>query len=350
MNIMDKKKALITGITGQDGSYLAEFLLSKGYEVYGMYRRGSLDVLERIGELRDKIHLVEGDLIDSTSLVRIIKEVQPDEVYNLAAQSFVPASWTQPIATATMTGLGAANLLESIRIIKPNIRYYQASSSEMFGKVQEVPQTEKTPFYPRSPYGVAKVFAYWTTINYRESYGIYACNGILFNHESPKRGKQFVTRKISHSIAKIKLGHQESFSLGNLDAKRDWGYAGDYVKAMWLMLQQDTPSDYVISTGETHSVKEFVEESFRVVGMPIVWTGKGLDEVGKYNGKTVISINPKFFRPAEVDLLLGDSSKAKKELDWEPNVKFKELVEMMVKSDLEKLQKNGLLLETNDFY
>lgn len=336
---MEKKKALITGITGQDGFYLAEFLLSKGYEVYGMYRRGSLDVLERIGELKEKIHLVEGDLIDSSSLVRIIKEVQPDEVYNLAAQSFVPASWTQPIATTQMTGLGAINLLESIRLIKPNTKYYQASSSEMFGKVQEVPQTEKTPFYPRSPYGVAKVFAYWTTINYRESYGIFACNGILFNHESPTRGKQFVTRKISHSVAKIKLGLQEKFSLGNLDAKRDWGYAGDYVQAMWLMLQQNKPGDYVISTGETHSIREFVEEAFKVVDMPITWEGRGMEEVAKYNGKVVVQINQKFFRLAEVDLLLGKPEKAKKELGWEPKIKFKELVKMMVESDLKDLKK-----------
>jgi len=339
---MERKKALITGITGQDGGYLAEFLIEKGYEIYGMYRRGSLDVLERLSGLEDKINLVGGDLIDSTSLMGILKDVQPEEVYNLAAQSFVPASWTQPIATAKMTGLGVANLLESIRLIKPDIKYYQASSSEMFGKVQEVPQTEKTPFYPRSPYGVAKVFAYWTTINYRESYGIYACNGILFNHESPKRGKQFVTRKISHSVAKIKLRHQESFSLGNLDAKRDWGYAGDYVKAMWLMLQQKEPQDYVISTGETHSVREFVEESFKTVGMPITWKGKGANEVGKYNGKIVVSINPKFFRPAEVDLLLGNSSKAKKDLGWKPKVKFKELVQMMVEADLKRLQEHEL--------
>ena len=339
---MGKKKALITGITGQDGFYLAEFLLSKDYEVYGMYRRGSLDVLERIGELRNKIRLVEGDLIDSTSLFRVIKEVQPDEVYNLAAQSFVPASWTQPIATAKMTGLGAANLLETIRIVKPDTKYYQASSSEMFGKVQEVPQTEKTPFYPRSPYGVAKVFAYWTTINYRESYNLFACNGILFNHESPKRGKQFVTRKISHSVAKIKLGYQESFSLGNLDAKRDWGYAGDYVEAMWLMLQQEKPNDYVIATGETHSVREFVEESFKAAEIPIIWEGKGLNEVGKHNGKIVVRINPAFFRPAEVDILLGNSSKAKKELGWEPKIKFKELVKMMVESDLKILKECGI--------
>jgi GDPmannose 4,6-dehydratase len=339
---MGKKKALITGITGQDGFYLAEFLLSKDYEVYGMYRRGSLDVLERIGELRNKIRLVEGDLIDSTSLFRVIKEVQPDEVYNLAAQSFVPASWTQPIATAKMTGLGAANLLETIRIVKPDTKYYQASSSEMFGKVQEVPQTEKTPFYPRSPYGVAKVFAYWTTINYRESYNLFACNGILFNHEYPKRGKQFVTRKISHSVAKIKLGYQESFSLGNLDAKRDWGYAGDYVEAMWLMLQQEKPNDYVIATGETHSVREFVEESFKAAEIPIIWEGKGLNEVGKHNGKIVVRINPAFFRPAEVDILLGNSSKAKKELGWEPKIKFKELVKMMVESDLKILKECGI--------
>jgi GDPmannose 4,6-dehydratase len=339
---MAKTRALITGITGQDGTYLANFLLDKNYEVYGMYRRGSLDVLERIGELKDRIHLVEGDLIDSTSLTRIIRDTQPTEVYNLASQSFVPASWTQPIATAEMTGLGAAKLLETIRLIKPDTKYYQASSSEMFGKVQEVPQTEETPFYPRSPYGVAKVFAYWTTVNYRESYGLYACNGILFNHESPKRGKQFVTRKITHSVAKIKLGYQESFSLGNINAKRDWGYAGDYVEAMWMMLQQKKPKDYVISTGETHSVGEFVEESFKAVDMPINWKGKGMNKTGNYDGKTVISINPKFFRPAEVDLLIGNPEKARSELGWNPKVKFKGLVKMMVESDLELLRKYGL--------
>jgi|TARA_B100001971_G_C18252302_1_gene579250 GDPmannose 4,6-dehydratase len=334
----NKKKALITGITGQDGYYLAKFLLNKGYEVYGMYRRSSLEVEARIFELRDKIKLVEGDLIDPTSIIRILKEIKPTEVYNLAAQSFVPSSWTQPLATAQMTALGALNILESIRLFDKNIKYYQASSSEMFGKVMETPQTEKTPFYPRSPYGVAKVYAYWITKNYRESYGIYASNGILFNHESPKRGKQFVTRKISHSVAKIKLGMQEYFELGNLDAKRDWGFAEDFVEAMWMMLQQDKPNDFIVATNETHSVREFVEEAFKIVDMPITWEGEGINEVGKFNGKIVIKINPKFYRPVDVDLLLGDYSKAKEELGWEPKTKFKELVKMMVESDLKDLQ------------
>ena len=335
------KKALITGVTGMDGGYLTEFLLDKGYEVYGMHRRSSLDISERISHLKgkDNFHLVEGDLIDATSLMRIIKEVQPDEVYNLASQSFIPASLTQPIATAEMTGWGVANLLEVIKIMKPDTKYYQASSSEMFGKVQEVPQTEKTPFYPRSPYGVAKVFGYWLTRNYRESYNIFACNGILFNHTSPRRPKQFVTRKVSNSVAKIKLGLQEKLTLGNLDAKRDWGYSKDYVEAMYLMLQKDKPDDYVISSGETHSIRELVEEAFNVVKMPITWEGEGLKEVGKYNGKIVVDVSPNFYRPAEVDLLLGDSSKARRELGWKPKVKFKELVRMMVESDLELVAK-----------
>ena len=260
------KKALITGITGQDGSYLAEFLLSKDYEVYGLYRRTSMDVFERLGDIKDKIKLLQGDMTDTGSLIRNLREVEPDEIYNLAAQSFVPASWTQPLSTGDMTALGVTRLLESIRLVNPKIRLYQASSSEMFGKAQEVPQTEKTPFYPRSPYGVAKVYAYWITTNYRESYGMHASNGILFNHESPKRGKQFVTRKITHSVAKIKLGMQDYFELGNLNAKRDWGFTGDYVEAMWKILQQDNPDDFVIATGHAHSVREFVEEAFKVVG------------------------------------------------------------------------------------
>lgn len=333
------KRALITGITGQDGYYLAKFLVSKGYEVYGMYRRSSLEIEERIFELRDHIKLVEGDLTDLASMVEAIRKSNPDEVYNLGAQSFVPSSWTQPISTSEITGLGVLKILEAIRIVNPNIKMYQASSSELFGKVQEMPQTEKTPFYPRSPYGISKTFGYWSTINYRESYGIHASNGILFNHESPKRGKQFVTRKITHSVSKIKLGLQEFFELGNLDAKRDWGFAGDYVEAMWLILQQETPGDYVISTGETHTIREFVEEAFKAVGMEIVWEGKGLNEVGKHNGKIVVKINKKFFRPADVDILLGDSSKANKELGWKPKTKFKELVKMMVESDLEDVKK-----------
>jgi len=339
-----KKKALITGITGQDGYYLAKFLLEKGYEVWGMYRRTSIDVFERLGDIKYNIHLVDGDLTDTTSIIRLLKEIDPDEVYNLGSQSFVPASWTQPESTAEITGVGVLRVLESIRLTNPKIRFYQASSSEMFGKIQETPQTEKTPFYPRSPYGVSKVFGYWITLNYRESYGIFACNGILFNHESVIRGKQFVTRKISHSVAKIKLGYQESLSLGNLDSKRDWGFAGDYVEAMWLMLQQDKPGDYIVATGESHTVREFVEEAFRVVGMhPLKWEGSGINEVGKHNGKVVVKVDKKFFRPAEVDYLLGDSTKAQKDLNWKPKIAFRELVKMMVESDLKVLKERGVL-------
>jgi len=337
------KKALITGLTGQDGSYLAEFLLDKGYEVYGMHRRTSMDILERIGHIKDKIHIVDGDLTDTASLIRLLKEINPDEVYNLASQSFVPASWTQPISTGDITGLGVLRILEAIRLINPKIKFYQASSSEMFGKVQDNPQTEKTSFYPRSPYGIAKVYGYWITKHYREAYGMFTCNGILFNHESPKRGKQFVTRRISHSVAKIKLGFQDSFELGNLNAKRDWGFAGDFVEAMWLMVQQEKPEDYVIATGETHTIKEFVEEAFKAVGIEsLTWEGEGLNEVGKYNGKVVVKVNKKFFRPAEVDCLLGNPEKAKKELGWEPKITFKELVKMMVENDLKKLKEKGL--------
>jgi len=333
------KKALITGITGQDGYYLAEFLLKKGYKVYGMYRRTSSSPFDNIQDIKDKVTLVEGDLTDVGSMVKILKEVEPDEVYNLAAQSFVPASWSQPIATAKMTGLGVLNILEAIKLTNPKIRFYQASSSEMFGKAQETPQSENTPFYPRSPYGVSKVFGYWITINYRESYGIYASNGILFNHESPRRGLQFVTRKITNSVARIKLGMQDCLELGNLDAKRDWGFAGDYVEAMWLILQQETPDDYVISSGENHAVREFAEETFKAVGMDIEWEGSGLKEVGKHDGNVVIKVNEKFYRPLEVDELLGNHSKAEKILNWKPKTSFKELVKMMVKHDLKLLSK-----------
>lgn len=333
------KKALITGITGQDGSYLTEFLLEKGYEVYGMHRRTSIDVFERIENIKNKITIVEGDLTDTSSLMKLISDIQPDEIYNLAAQSFVPASWTQPIATADITGVGVLRILEAIRQVNPKIKFYQASSSEMYGKVQETPQTEKTPFYPRSPYGVAKLYGHWITINYRESYNLFACSGILFNHESPRRGKQFVTRKITHSIAKIKLGLQDCLELGNIDAKRDWGYAKDYVKAMWLMLQQEKPDDYVISSGETHTVREFVELAFQQVGMKIRWEGKGINEVGKHNNKIVVKINPKFYRPAEVDILLGDCTKAKKKLKWSADVDFKNLVKIMIESDLKLIKK-----------
>jgi len=317
-------KALVTGLTGQDGSYLAEFLLKKGYEVYGMYRRSSVETFERIKHIKDKINLICADLTDQSSLNETIKTVKPDEVYNLAAQSFVPASWTQPILTGDVTALGALRILEAIRHINPKIKFYQASSSEMFGKVQETPQTEKTPFYPRSPYGVSKVFAFWMAKNYRESYGMFCANGILFNHESPKRGLQFVTRKVTDAAVRIKLGLQKEVLLGNLDSKRDWGFAGDYVEAMWLMLQQDKPDDFVIATGETHSVKELCEAAFNRVGL---------------NYKDHVKTDPKFLRPAEVDLLVGDSSKAKKELGWEPKIKFKELIEMMVDSDLERYKK-----------
>jgi GDPmannose 4,6-dehydratase len=328
------KKALITGITGQDGYYLAKFLLEKGYEVYGMYRRSSLEIEERIFGIREKIRLVEGDITDTVSMIKILKEINPDEVYNLASQSFVPASWSQPISTSEITGVGVVKILEAIRLVNPKIRFYQASSSEMFGKTQEFPQTEKTPFYPRSPYGIAKVYAHWMTINYRESFGMHASNGILFNHESPRRGKQFVTRKISHSVAKIKLEMQDYFELGNLNAKRDWGFAGDYVEAMWLILQQEKSDNYVIATGESHSVREFAEEAFKVVGINIEWEGSGLNEIGKYDGKVVVKVNKKFYRPAEVDRLVGDSTKAKEKLGWKPKTSFKDLVKLMVNSDL----------------
>ncbi|HBG46741.1 MAG TPA: GDP-mannose 4,6-dehydratase [Deltaproteobacteria bacterium] len=316
------KKALITGITGQDGSYLSEFLLAKGYEVYGMVRRASIDRFDRIDHIKDRIHLVQGDLTDQSSLDEAVKEIRPDEVYNLAAQSFVPTSWNQPTLTGEVTGLGTTRLLESVRKIKPDARFYQASSSEMFGKVREVPQSELTPFHPRSPYGVAKVYGHFITVNYRESYNLFACSGILFNHESPRRGLEFVTRKITHGVARIKLGLASELRLGNLDAKRDWGFAGDYVEAMWLMLQQAEPDDYVVATGETHSVREFVELAFGTAGLD--WE--------KY-----VVLDPKFLRPAEVELLVGDPAKAKKKLGWEPKVSFHELVRMMVDADIKGL-------------
>lgn len=334
----NKRTALVLGITGQDGSYLAKLLLSKGYTVYGMYRRTSLDPRVRIEHIKDKITLVDGDITDFASLTEAIQKVKPDEIYNLAAQSFVKQSWTQPIATREISGLGVMKILEAIRLTNKKIKFYQASSSEMFGKVREIPQNEGTPFYPRSPYGICKVFGHWCCVNYRESYGMFCCSGILFNHESEIRGKQFVTRKITNSVAKIKLGLQKHLELGNLDAKRDWGHAKDYVEAMWLMLQQKKPEDFIISTGETHSVREFVEESFKVVGMPIKWSGKGLKEVGKYNEKVVVRINKDFYRPAEVKILVGDSSKAMKKLKWKPKIKFKQLVKLMVENDLRELK------------
>ncbi|MGX4583403.1 GDP-mannose 4,6-dehydratase [Paenibacillus chitinolyticus] len=320
------KRALITGITGQDGSYLAELLLSKGYKVYGLKRRTSVPIMENIQQIKNEIEFIDGDLQDLSSLIRAVQVAAPDEVYNLAAQSFVATSWEQPVLTAQATAVGVTNMLEAVRIVKPDARFYQASSSEMFGKVVETPQKETTPFYPRSPYGVAKVYGHWITINYRESFDMFACSGILFNHESPRRGVEFVTRKVTDAAARIKLGLQNELRMGNLDAKRDWGFAGDYVKAMWLMLQQDKPDDYVISTGETHTVEELVEIAFNHVGL---------------NWRDYVVIDPKFVRPAEVDLLLGDCTKAKEQLGWELEVGFEQLVKMMVDSDMEKIKKNG---------
>ncbi|EPY07912.1 GDP-mannose 4,6-dehydratase [Paenibacillus alvei TS-15] len=319
-----EKRALITGITGQDGSYLAELLLEKGYKVFGLRRRTSVPIMENIEHIKNEIEFVDGDLLDLSSLIQAVKVANPNEVYNLAAQSFVGTSWTQPGLTAQVTALGVTNMLEAVRLVKPEARFYQASSSEMFGKVVETPQKETTPFYPRSPYGVAKVYGHWITVNYRESFNMFACSGILFNHESPRRGVEFVTRKVTDAVARIKLGLQSELRMGNLDAKRDWGFAGDYVKAMWLMLQQDTPEDYVISTGETHTVQELVEIAFGHVGL---------------NWKDYVVIDPKFVRPAEVDLLLGDCTKAKRRLGWELEVGFEQLIKMMVDEDLARLMK-----------
>ncbi len=320
------KTALILGITGQDGSYLAELLLSKGYKVYGIIRRSSSEKYERIAHLMGKIELLQGDLLDQHSLNEAIRASNPDEVYNLAAQSFVPTSWNQPVLTGEFTALGVPRILEAIRQENPKIRFYQASSSEMFGKVRETPQNENTPFYPRSPYGVAKVYGHYITVNYRESYNMFAVSGILFNHESPRRGLEFVTRKVSDAVARIKLGLQKELLMGNLDSKRDWGFAGDYVEAMWLMLQQEKPEDFVIGTGEAHSVKEFVEAAFSHAGL---------------NWKDFVKQDPRFMRPADVDVLVADASKAKKMLGWKPKVDFKQLVAMMVDADIERLKKNG---------
>ena len=316
------KKALITGITGQDGSYLAELLLSKGYEVYGMVRRSSTENFGRIEHIRDKLKLLQADLLDQFSIISAVKESNPDEIYNLAAQSFVPTSWDQPVLTGEFTALGVTRILESIRHVNRGIKFYQASSSEMFGKVMEVPQKESTPFYPRSPYGVAKVYGHYITVNYRESYNIFAASGILFNHESPRRGLEFVTRKVTYNAVRIKLGLEDSISLGNLDAKRDWGFAGDYVEAMWLMLQQEKPDNYVIATGETHTVEELVKAAFDYLNLD--W-------------KKHVKIDPRFIRPAEVELLIGDSGKAKKELGWSPKYSFEGLVKMMVDADYKLL-------------
>jgi GDPmannose 4,6-dehydratase len=317
-----QRRALITGITGQDGSYLAEFLLEKGYQVYGMVRRASSDVFERIAHLQGRVELREGDLLDQLSLITLLHDTAPHEVYNLAAQSFVPTSWAQPILTSEATALGVTRMLEAIRVVDRSIRFYQASSSEMFGKVRETPQTERTPFYPRSPYGVAKVYGHYLTVNYRESYGLFAVSGILFNHESPRRGRQFVTRKVTHAAAQIKRGLATELRLGNLDASRDWGFAGDYVEAMWLMLQQQTPEDYVIATGETHSVRELCEIAFARVGLD--W-------------RRHVVVDEAHVRPAEVDRLIGDATKARTILGWNQKVSFRELVEMMVDADVRAL-------------
>ena len=348
------KKALITGITGQDGAYLAEFLLKKGYQVHGIKRRSSSFNTERIDHLYTDQHDISdntsyltlhyGDLSDSMSLVRIIQQIQPDEIYNLGAQSHVAVSFESPEYTADTVGLGALRILEAIRILglEKKTRYYQASTSELYGKVQEIPQTETTPFYPRSPYAAAKLYAYWITINYREAYGIYACNGILFNHESPIRGETFVTRKITRALARIKLGLQECLYLGNLDAKRDWGHAKDYVEMQWLMLQQDQPEDYTISTGEQHTVREFVEVAAKELGIDIKWQGNGVNEKGRWQDKVIISVDPRYFRPTEVETLLGDSTKAKERLGWSPKITFKDLVKEMVEADLKEAKRDHL--------
>jgi GDPmannose 4,6-dehydratase len=316
------KKALITGVTGQDGSYLAEFLLGKGYGVYGMVRRASFQRFDRIQHILDRVEIIEGDLTDQSSLDDAIKTIAPDEVYNLASQSFVPTSWNQPVLTADVTGTGVTRMLEAIRKHKPDSKFYQASTSEMFGKVRETPQSEMTPFYPRSPYGVAKIYAHWITINYRESYDIFACSGICFNHESPRRGLEFISRKVTDGVARIKLGLADILKLGNLEARRDWGFAKDFVEAMWLMLQQDQPEDYVIATGVSHSVQDLVETAFSYVGLPM---------------EPHVVVDPKLFRPAEVDILVGDASKAKAKLGWTPTCSFQQMIHMMVEADLKRL-------------
>jgi GDPmannose 4,6-dehydratase len=342
------KKALITGITGQDGSYLAEFLLNKGYEVHGIKRRTSLINTDRIDHLYQDPHekdlkliLHHGDLTDATSLIRIIQEVQPDEIYNLAAQSHVAVSFEEPEYTANSDALGALRILEAIRILKleNKTRYYQASTSELYGSVQETPQTEKTPFYPRSPYAVSKLYAYWITVNYREAYGIYACNGILFNHESPVRGETFVTRKITMALAKIKLGIQKKLYIGNLEAKRDWGHARDYVEAQWLMLQQKKPEDFVIATGQQYSVRDFINEATKNLNMQLEWNGKGTEEIGSFKGQPIVIVDQKYFRPTEVESLLGDASKAEKKLNWVPKTSFQQLVKEMINEDLKLMKR-----------
>lgn len=335
------KRALITGVTGQDGSYLAELLLEKGYEVYGIMRRKSVADYGNVEHIKDKIKFIYADMTDVVSLINAMKISQADEVYNLAAQSFVGTSWEQPVATLDIDGAGVVNMLEAIKTIKPEARFYQASTSEMFGLVQAIPQKEDTPFYPRSPYGVAKLYGHWITKNYRESYYMYACSGILFNHESERRGKEFVTRKITDAVARIKLGLQDVLELGNMDSKRDWGHSKDYVNAMWLMLQGDIAQDYVVATNETRTVREFVEIAFAHVDIKIKWQGEGVNEIGidETTGKTIVAINPKFFRPSEVDILLGDPTKIEKELGWKREISFAQLVERMVKNDIALVEK-----------
>ena len=341
--MQNQKLAMITGITGQDGGYLAKFLLDKGYRVIGLYRRGATDTFSKLKEhgILDKIELEDFELLEFSNICRLIKKYKPDEFYNLAAQSFVAASWQEPIYTAQADGMGVLYILEAIREFSPNTKFYQASTSEMFGKVQEIPQKETTPFYPRSPYGCAKLFAHWISVNYRESFGIFACCGILFNHESPMRGKEFVTRKITDHLAKLKLNIvQKPLELGNLNAKRDWGHALDYVEGMWLMLQQEKPDTYVLSTGETHPIRDFVQEAARACGFDIIWQGDGIDEIGidRNTNKTIVKVNPKFFRPAEVELLVGDPSKAQEILGWKRKISYKELCRLMVEEDIKRYE------------
>ncbi len=336
-----RKQALITGITGQDGSYLAELLLEKGYQVYGIMRRKSVVDYGNVVHIKDRIHFIYADMTDLASLVHAMKISQADEVYNLAAQSFVATSWEQPFATADIDAIGVMNMLEAVRLVKPQARFYQAATSEMFGKVQEMPQTEKTPFYPRSPYGVAKLYGYWITKNYRESYGMFACSGILFNHESERRGKEFVTRKITDAVARIRQGALDHLELGNLEARRDWGHARDYVRAMWMLLQNEEAKDYVIASNETRTVREFVETAFRAAGLEIAWEGSGTGEIGreKTSGKVLVKVNPDFFRPAEVEVLWGNPQKAEKELGWRREISFEDLVRRMVNYDMKLVEK-----------
>lgn len=335
------KRALITGITGQDGSYLAELLLEKGYQVYGIMRRKSVVDYGNVNHIKHRLHFIYADMTDLVSLINAMRTAKPDEVYNLAAQSFVGTSWEQPVATADIDAIGVTNMLEAVRLVNPQAHFYQAATSEMFGKVQEMPQTEKTPFYPRSPYGVAKLYGYWITKNYRESFGMFACSGILFNHESERRGKEFVTRKITYAAARIRQGVQDCLELGNLDAKRDWGHAQDYVHAMWLLLQNERPEDYVIATNETRTVREFVETAFAHLDISIDWEGEGIHEIGRdrASGRVIVKVNPAFFRPAEVELLWGNPAKAEKELGWKREIPFTQLVERMVNSDMQLVEK-----------